>query len=81
MTDRTFYMYAPTVTVTRKATRQRRPSLASAIKQASKAGAVIAGAVVKPDGSVALQFGKEGCAVVKPDGSVTFEFNEWDRLQ
>ena len=58
MTDRTFYMYAPTVTVTgRKPARHRRkPTLTSALKQAGKAGVNVAGATIEPDGSVSLAF-------------------------
>jgi hypothetical protein len=38
--------------------RQRRPTLASALKQAGKAGAAVTGCTVNPDGSVSLAFGK-----------------------
>lgn len=58
MTDRakTFYMYAPTVSVTERRRRQRKPTLASAIAQARKAGLVPTGATVRVDG-VSLEFG------------------------
>lgn len=54
------------------AKRQRKPSLASAIKQAGKAGVNVAGATVKPDGSVALEFGET---------PTSQEDNEWDDVK
>jgi hypothetical protein len=38
--------------------RQRKPTLASALKQANKAGAAVSGATLAPDGSVSLTFGE-----------------------
>jgi hypothetical protein len=38
--------------------RRRRPTLAGALKQASKAGVNVKGATVAADGSVSLQFGE-----------------------
>ena len=38
--------------------RERKPTLAGALKQASKAGAKVRGATVAADGSVSLQFGE-----------------------
>ena len=53
--------------------RSRRPNLASALKQAGKAGVAVSGATIRPDGSVALEFGN-------PD-SARPESNEWDSVQ
>jgi hypothetical protein len=49
--------------------RQRKPSLASALRQANKVGAAVCGAEIKPDGSVALSFGTAAGPTVA---------NEWD---
>jgi hypothetical protein len=38
--------------------RERKPTLAGALKQAGKAGAKVRGATVEADGSVSLQFGE-----------------------
>ena len=38
--------------------RERKPTLAGALKQASKAGAKVRGATMAADGSVSLQFGE-----------------------
>jgi hypothetical protein len=43
---------------TRRKRRARRPTLAGALKQASKAGAKVRGATVAADGRVSLQFGE-----------------------
>jgi hypothetical protein len=48
---------ADTAKPTRKR-RERKPTLAGALKQASKAGAKVRGATVAADGSVSLQFGE-----------------------
>jgi hypothetical protein len=58
----------------------RRPSLAPLIKQATEAGATVSGAIVRPDGSVALTFahGKPGYIATASNGS---DANEWDGAQ
>ena len=47
----------PTAKPVRKR-RERKPTLAGALKQAGKAGAKVRGATVAADGSVSLQFGE-----------------------
>ena len=51
--------------------RKRKPSLASAIRQAVKAGMTVSGATIAPDGSVVLTFG---------GGSTATSDNPWDRV-
>jgi hypothetical protein len=53
--------------------RERRPTLAGALKQASKAGAKVSGATVTADGSVTLQFGEANAG----DSAAA---NEWDEV-
>ena len=53
-----------------KRTRQRRPTLTTALAQAAKAGMTVSGATIAPDGSVTLTFG---------DGSTTTT-NPWDEV-
>ena len=53
----------PVQPVTR--TRQRRPSLTTALAQAAKAGLTVSGATIAPDGSVTLKFG-DGSTVTNP---------------
>jgi hypothetical protein len=59
---------------TPKRVRNRRPTLASVIRQARRAGANVTGATVTKDG-VSLEFGKS--AVTGP-AKVGDDFNEWD---
>jgi hypothetical protein len=57
---RTFYMYAPTVTVSGQKLRARKPpkpNLASELKQANKAGQPVKAATITAD-SVTLTFGQ-----------------------
>ena len=51
----------------------RNPTLASALKQATKAGVAVAGATINPDGSVEVEFGKSG----QPGHAAG---NEWDKV-
>jgi hypothetical protein len=69
----------PLPLLTFKQRRKRKPTLASALKQASKAGASVAGATITPDGSVKLEFGD----VEKTDqaNGKAEEKNEWDSIQ
>jgi hypothetical protein len=53
--------------------RERKLTLAGALKQASKAGAKVRGATVATDGSVSLTFGE-----AKADDSAAA--NEWDEV-
>jgi hypothetical protein len=53
--------------------RQRKPRLDAALKQASKAGVTVASATIAPDGSVSLTFGKPGDVVDQ-------EFNPWNKV-
>jgi hypothetical protein len=55
--------------------RQRRPTLANALRQADRAGIVVAGVTLKSDGSIALAFGK----ATSENSEV--ETNEWDTVQ
>lgn len=63
---RTFYMYAPTVTLTNKAAttkakplrRPRKPSLTTVATQAAKAGLEVARYEVNPDGKITVVTGK-----------------------
>jgi hypothetical protein len=50
--------------------RERRPTLAGALKQASKAGAKVRGATMAADGSVSLQFGE-------PQTEQTNDLDKW----
>jgi hypothetical protein len=50
--------------------RERKPSLAGALKQASKAGAKVRGATMAADGSVSLQFGE-------PQTEQTNDLDKW----
>ena len=50
--------------------RERKPTLAGALKQASKAGAKVRGATVAADGSVSLQFGE-------PQTEQTNDLDKW----
>lgn len=54
----------------RSAPRQRKPTLASALREAKKVGASIAGATLAADGSVSLTFGE----AAKTNGN---ELDEW----
>jgi hypothetical protein len=47
--------------------RSRRPTLAAALRQASRAGAKVSGATMAPDGSVSLQFGEGNGANETPE--------------
>ncbi len=49
-----------------KRRRPRKPTLSQALREAAKGGANVAGAVIEPDGKIALTFGKPG--VVKANG-------------
>jgi hypothetical protein len=59
MTDRTFFMYAPSVDVTKTARRQRKPTLASVAKQAARAGLEVARYEVDPGGKINIVTGKQ----------------------
>src|SRR5437660_533201 len=59
---------------TPKRLRNRKPTLASAVRQAVKAGFDVTGATITKDG-VSLHFGKR--AVTGP-AEVATDFNEWD---
>jgi hypothetical protein len=61
-------------TVDRSKRRQRRPTLAVALRQADKAGVNVVGATIRRDGSVALAFGSVSGRPESPD-------NEWDTVQ
>jgi hypothetical protein len=52
--------------------RARKPTLAAAIKQASKAGVKVAGAVLDPSGKIELKFGEQAASDAAVD-----ELNEW----
>jgi hypothetical protein len=52
--------------------RERKPTLAAALKQASKAGQHVSGAVIE-DGKIELKFGKQ-------DADDTAAANEWDEV-
>jgi hypothetical protein len=55
-----------------KRRRARKPTLAAAIKQASKAGVKVAGAVLDPSGKIELKFGEQAASDAAVD-----ELNEW----
>jgi hypothetical protein len=55
-----------------KRRRARRPTLAAAIKQASKAGVKVAGAVLDPSGKIELKFGEASA-----DDSAASELDKW----
>jgi hypothetical protein len=55
--------------------RIRKPTLASALKAADKAGKAVAGATIKPDGSVALEFGNADAPICQAHNA-----NPWDRV-
>jgi len=55
--------------------RERKPTLAGALKQASKAGAKVSGATVAADGSVSLQFGE---ARTEPKSETDRELAEFE---
>jgi hypothetical protein len=61
----------------RHSKRQRKPTLASALRVAGKAGVAVAGAVVHPDGSVKLEFGS---AIEDGDNVTIHSSNPWDRV-
>jgi len=52
--------------------RVRKPSVTAAIKQALRAGVTVAGATVKPDGSISLTFAQGA------EPSAVGDANEWD---
>lgn len=58
----------------RKRMRKRRITLDRAMRQASKAGVAVNGAIVNSDGSVTLTFGE-------PANGSAKEVNEWDTVQ
>jgi hypothetical protein len=64
----------PFVRRTPKRVRNRKPTLASVIKEARKAGIDVTGATVTKDG-VSLEFGKRDIA---GPAKVEDDFNEWD---
>jgi hypothetical protein len=55
--------------------RERRPTLAGALKQASKAGAKVSGATLTADGAVSLQF---GAAQTEPKSDTDRELAEFE---
>jgi hypothetical protein len=70
--------YDPSPTVVRRTpnrVRNRKPTLASAIRQARKAGIEVTGATVTKDG-VSLEFGNR--AITGKASGVEDDFNEWD---
>jgi hypothetical protein len=56
--------------------RERKPTLAGALKQASKAGAKVSGATVAADGSVSPQFGEANA----DDANGGTNVNPWDEV-
>jgi hypothetical protein len=60
--------------------RERKPTLASAMKEAEKAGVSVAGAVVKPDGSIELRFGDSQDKAAQPNGHDIESADELRRL-
>ena len=58
----------------RKRIRKPKPNLATAIKQATKAGVKVNGATIAADGSISLTLGNNS---TPPDD----EINEWDAIQ
>ena len=56
----------------KKTRRARRPTLASALRQARKVGASVSGATISADGSVTITFGQP---------TVAESENEWDTVQ
>ncbi len=69
-------LFEPWEMPTRKRREKRKPNLASALKQASNAGANVSGATIAADGSVSLEFGD---GEKKPDDNKGA--NEWDSIQ
>ncbi len=59
--------------------RVRKPSLRSAMLQASKTGVPVSGAVVRPDGSVELRFGQDVPVDVVSDDKPE-KINRWDEV-
>jgi hypothetical protein len=59
-----------------KQTRKRKVTLTRALKQADKAGVLVSGATVKPDGSVALELGNKSNGA-----SLNDDLNEWDSVK
>jgi hypothetical protein len=56
--------------------RVRRPTLKQVLAQAQRAGRSVAGATVKPDGSVSLEFGQP--ATITDEN---FSANPWDAVK
>jgi hypothetical protein len=79
MTVRTFYMYAPTVTVTTKGTRKpRKPTLVSVSKQASKAGLEVARYEIDQDWKIAIVPGKPMSPEIPSNDTSDIDPKEWN---
>jgi hypothetical protein len=59
--------------------RERRRTLTTAIKQAAKAGVIVSGATIAPDGTISISFEKPSIASHGNDNDR--DRNEWDTVQ